>query len=128
MISDKLKVAIYFRTDKVNTEEYKLNSLIDYCKKNNYEIVKVYTDYGYFNWDNSRKNYRLLLQDLENKKFNLIVTTRLFSLNASTLRLKEIFNMLKKYNCNLVCTETNYNFKLDYEEFMKERAKKYGKQ
>lgn len=106
-----IRAVIYCNTSK--GEYYGLRKRIaeEYCKSLNYEIIERYVDFDYYNWDDTRPEYNRLLEDLKSDKFDVIIATTLFNLNASTLKLKEIFKLLEKHNCNLVTIKDRFNFK-----------------
>ena len=123
MNDKKLKVAIYCR---VATENNCIDSQIirlkSYCNSNGYDIYKIYADIG-SNVDEERKNYKLLLKDLTKNKYDVILAKSLFTINASSIKLKEITKLVDEYNCNLIALDENYNYKRDYEKYMREREK-----
>lgn len=85
----------------------------DYCKWLGYEIIESYLDNGYCNYDKTRPAYNKLLNDLSENKFDVIVTKSLFTLNASTLKLRSIFKLLNEHNCNLITMKEEFNLMRD---------------
>ena len=76
------KVALYIRLSKedenknnLNSEsvENQLNLLYEYSKKNNYFIYDTYIDDGYTGTNFNRPSFNRLLNDIENKKVNMII-------------------------------------------------------
>ena len=76
------KVALYIRLSKEdenknnsNSEsvENQLSLLYDYSKKNNYFIYDTYIDDGYTGTNFNRPSFNRLLNDIENKKVNMII-------------------------------------------------------
>lgn len=111
MQEKKLKVAIYCR---VGTEEQletnKQESEIQkYCKQQGYEIFRSYKDNGYSANDRTRPGYNLMLEDLKQKRFDMIITSDISRLCRSTSNLERFLNLIEKYNCNL----TILNEKID---------------
>ncbi len=125
MQENKIKVAIYClsvsKDAGIDTQIARLKGL---CRMQEYEIYKIYVDNGYYNWDDERPARKLLLEDLKKDKFNLILETTLFKIEASSLKLKEIFKLLVQHNCNLIALKDNYNFNREQEKMKKERGLK----
>lgn len=109
---EKTKAVIYCNTI-CNNIDLQERIVRDYCKWLGYEVIDTYIDDNYYNYDDTRPAYNRLLNDLAENKFDVIVTKSLFTLNASTLKLRNILKLLKKYNCNLIAMHENYNFNRD---------------
>ena len=76
------KTAIYVR---VSTDEQKdngysvdaqLRMLKEYCERNNYEIFDVYNDAGYSGKDLMRPAMQRLLNDIKNKKIDILLAIK----------------------------------------------------
>lgn len=101
MINSKLKVGIYCRTGNNDTLTIKQQEekLKDFCKNNDYEVFKIYSDNGFSAIDENRPSYNLMLEDLRRKKFDMIITFNLERIHRSILNLEEFIRMLKENNC-----------------------------
>lgn len=102
MQEKKLKVAIYCRTatkDNSKIEEQE-NRLKTACEVFNYEIFEVYKDDGFSGRDSNRPAYKLMLNDLKNKKFNAIITFSIDRITRDISELEEFLKLMHKYNCN----------------------------
>lgn len=111
MNKDKLKVAIYCRVGtteqlETNIQESKIQN---YCKQKGYEVFKSYIDNGYSANDKTRPSYNLMLDDLKQKRFDMIITNDISRLCRSTSNLERFLNLIERYNCNL----TILNEKID---------------
>jgi DNA invertase Pin-like site-specific DNA recombinase len=90
-----MKVAIYCR---VSTEEQNADKQEDicreYCKRNNLEIYKVYKDI-ISGTTSSRPNFNELLEDMRQRKFQVILVTKLDRLGRS---LQHLLALLEEFN------------------------------
>lgn len=94
------KVAIYCRLSKEdlylkdNEESESIQNqkkmLIDYSLKHNWEIYNIYSDEDYAGSDNKRPEWNRMLQDAENKKFNIILC-------KSQSRFSRLQEIVEKY-------------------------------
>lgn len=103
MKEKKLKVAIYCRVGRkeqlaVDMQESKIQN---YCKQQGYEVFKSYVDNGFSANDKTRPSYNLMLEDLKQNQFDMIITSDISRLNRTTIDLEEFINLIRKYNCNL---------------------------
>lgn len=108
----KSKAVIYCCTQSKDIDLQE-KTVRDYCKWLGFEVIESYLDNGYCNYDDTRPSYNKLLEDLKSNKFDVIVTKGLFSLNASSLKLKKILKLLEEHNCNLIAMKENFNFERD---------------
>lgn len=71
----KKKVAVYYRTskDSANLDKMQKIKCLEFCEKNNFEIVGEYKDLGVSGLKLNRKGLKLLRQDSDSKKFSGIV-------------------------------------------------------
>lgn len=103
MNDKKLKVAIYCRVG--NDDQITINGqktqLEFYCEKKGYEIYKSYLDNGYSANDKNRPSYKLMLEDMKQQKFNLILVSDISKLTRSMIDLYDLSVLLKDYNCKL---------------------------
>lgn len=111
MQDKKLKVAIYCRVGtaeqlETNKQESEIQK---YCKQQGYEIFRSYKDNGYSANDKTRPSYNLMLEDLKQKRFDMIITSDISRLCRSTNNLERFLNLIERYNCNL----TILNEKID---------------
>ncbi|MFD2831057.1 recombinase family protein [Corticicoccus populi] len=110
MINDKaqgktIKVAIYARvsTEMQAAEGYSIDAQIEtlqeYCKKQGYDIYKVYTDKGLSGSNMSKRpNLLTMLEDAKHGKFNKIYVWKLSRLARNTRDLLSIVEDLQKHN------------------------------
>lgn len=103
-----MKVAIYVRVS--TRDQTTLNQelqLEEYCKRNEYEIYKVYKDYGVSGSKTSREGLDNMLIDMRQKYFDSIIVWKLDRLGRSTQHLLQILEELKNKNVRLICTDMN---------------------
>lgn len=89
-----MKVAIYCRVStEQQHEEKQEQACLEYCKRNNLEVYKVYKDI-ISGKTSSRPEFNLLLQDMRNYKFNGIMVTKLDRLSRS---LKHLLGLIDEF-------------------------------
>jgi len=103
MAENNKKVAIYARvsTDKQELQN-QLNQLREYCKKNNYEIFKEYTDIA-SGANDKRLGFEAMFQDAHKKLFDIVLFWDISRFSRSgtlyTLqKLKELDNLDIKWH------------------------------
>ena len=111
MKNKKMKVAIYCRvgqSDQAEIEKQK-NKIQEYCKEQGFEVFKCYMDNGYSANDKTRPGYNLMLEDMKQKKFDMIITSNICRLHRSIIDFEDIINLIKKHNCDLNVLNENVN-------------------
>ncbi len=104
MKEKKLKVAMYCRVGnpdqlEINKQE---NKIQNYCKQQGYKVFKSYIDNGYSANDKTRTGYNLMVEDLKQERFDMIITSDISRLCRCTSDLENFVNLIKKHNCNLI--------------------------
>lgn len=109
MKEKKLKVAIYCRVGREEqlAVEKQESEIQKYCKQQGYEIFRSYKDNGYNANDKTRPSYNLMLEDLKQKRFDMIITSDMSRLCRSISDLEDFVNLIKKHNCNLTILNEN---------------------
>jgi len=79
----------------------------EYCKNNNIEIYKIYSEVGQSGSKDSRPQLDLMLQDMRLKKFNIIIVLKFDRLGRSTQHLLQVLEELKNRNVRLIAVEQN---------------------
>ena len=105
-MDNKIKrVAIYCRVSTIEQAEegYSIKEqemlLMEFCEKQGYEVVQVYSDAGISGKDiTHRPAMRKLLQDATERKFDLVLTWKINRLSRNLQDSLEIINTLEKYN------------------------------
>ena len=102
-----MKVAIYCR---VSTEDQNVDNQEDickeYCKRNNFEVFRIYKDIISGSKD-SRPSFNLLLEDMRINKFDCIMVTKLDRLGRSLQHLLSMFNEFNKRGIHFIATTQN---------------------
>jgi len=102
-----MKVAIYCR---VSTEEQDADkqefACLEYCKRNNFEVFKVYKDI-ISGKTQSRPEFNNLLEDMRNFKFDIIVVTKLDRMGRSLQHLLSLFDEFNKKGVNFIAITQN---------------------
>lgn len=108
--------AIYCRvsTEDQAREGYslgeQLEKLKDLCKFRNYSVYRVYEDAGISAKDmDHRPEFKKMLEDVKNKKVNVIVSYKLDRLTRSVRDLETLISELEKYDCSLECAMDDIN-------------------
>jgi DNA invertase Pin-like site-specific DNA recombinase len=116
-----MKVAIYCRVSTDDQDADKQEDIcLDYCKKNNFEVYKIYKDV-ISGTKESRPSFNLLLEDLRQMKFNCVMVTRLDRMGRSLQHLLSLFEEFNKRGVNFISVTqiltqlvllVNFNYKL----------------
>lgn len=96
------KVALYIRLsredeDKTNESESIINQkslLMQYTKEKNLEVYDTYIDDGYSGTNFDRPAFNKLIEDIENKKINMVITKDMSRLGRDYV---ETGNLVEKY-------------------------------
>jgi DNA invertase Pin-like site-specific DNA recombinase len=90
-----MKAAIYCR---VSTEEQDADKqediCLEYCKRNNLEVYRVYKDV-ISGTTSSRPSFNNLLEDMRQRKFQVVLVTKLDRLGRS---LQHLLSLLEEFN------------------------------
>lgn len=103
-----MKAGLYHRGSRADqtTEQQEMKTK-EYCKNNNIEIYKVYSEVGQSGAKESRPQLDLMLQDMRDKKFNCIIVLKFDRLGRSTKHLLQVLDELRNRNVRLIATEQN---------------------
>ena len=100
-----MKAGLYFRVSKL--DQTTLNQeleLIEYCKRNNIEVFKIYKDEGVSGVKTSRPQLDLMLQDMRNKMFDVVIIWKFDRLGRSTQHLLQVLEEMKNKGVRLIAT------------------------
>jgi len=113
MNGDKMKVAIYARvsTGDQNVEN-QVEICLEYCKRQGYEVYKVYRDV-ISGATSSRPEFNMLLADMRSYRFGCIVVTKLDRIGRSLKHLLSLFDELMRFRHVF---RHAYSYKLDVEK------------
>lgn len=103
----KMKVAIYCR---VSTEEQDADKqefiCQEYCKRNNFEVFKVYKDI-ISGKTTSRPEFNQMLIDMREYKFDMIMVTKLDRLGRSLQHLLSLFDEFSRKKIDFIAITQN---------------------
>lgn len=109
-MSKKLKAVIYCRV--ANESQFAIdrqkNILELYCEMKGYELYRIYIDNGY-SANSFRPDYDLMLRELKQKKFDVIITLNMDRLNRSFDRQLNFMDLLNDNNCKLEMLDFSVN-------------------
>ena len=100
----KYNAGLYLRLSKENGEnqsesiQNQKNFLVDYAKKNNFNIVEIFADDGYTGTNFNRPAFLKMMDYIKNKKINLVITKDLSRLGRDYI---ETGNYIEKVFPNL---------------------------
>lgn len=103
-----MNVAIYIRVS--TQDQTTLNQeiqLLDYCKRQEWEIYKIYKEEAISGSKTSRPQLDLMLQDMRDKRFDAILVWKFDRLGRSTQHLLQVLEELKNKNVRLIATSQN---------------------
>lgn len=102
-----MRVAVYCR---VSTEEQDADKqefiCKEYCKRNAWEIYKVYKDV-YSGAKTSRPAFNQMLEDMRSMSFDCVMVTKLDRIGRSLQHLLSLFNEFTTKNVNFIATSQN---------------------
>jgi len=81
--------------------------LTEYCKRNNLEIFQIYKDEGVSGAKTSRPQLDIMLQDMRNQKFESIIVWKLDRLGRSTQHLLQLLQEFDNKKVSLIVTSMN---------------------
>lgn len=102
-----MKVAIYCRvsTDEQFADKQEL-ACLDYCKRNNFDVFRVYKDVISGKTTN-RPEFNKLLEDMRNREFNCIMVTKLDRMGRSLQHLLSLFDEFSKKGIQFIAITQN---------------------
>lgn len=110
-----MNVGIYVR---VSTEEQRdfgysieaqLREIRNYCKQRNLNIVKEYNDAGYSAKDLKRPEMERMIDDIKNKRINLVVAVKVDRLTREGYDGQWFLKFCKENDCGLLLLQENYD-------------------
>ena len=107
MIEEKKIAGIYKRVSTLDQkrEGFSLpeqeEKLKEFCKFKGYEIYKVYEDAGISAKNDKRPAYQEMIQDIKDKKINVIVAFKLDRLTRSVYDIEKLMKFVDDYGCSL---------------------------
>ena len=78
-----------------------------YCENNSIEIYKIYKDEGVSGSKTSRPQLDLMLQDMRNKSFDVVIVWKFDRLGRSTAHLLQVLEEMKNKGVRLIATSQN---------------------
>jgi DNA invertase Pin-like site-specific DNA recombinase len=102
-----MKIAIYCRvsTEEQNTDNQQ-RMCEEYCKRNNYEIYKIYKDV-ISGKSTNRPQFNELLKDMRDFKFDTILVTKLDRMGRSLQHLLSLFDEFQKKKVGFMAVTQN---------------------
>lgn len=103
-----MKASLYLRVSK--SDQTTLNQeleLVEYCKRNDYEIYKIYKDEGISGAKTSRPQLDLMLQNMRAKLFDAVIVWKFDRLGRSTQHLLQVLEEMKNKGVRLIATSQN---------------------
>ena len=83
--------------------------LREFCKFKGYEIYKVYADEGISAKDDKRPAYQQMIQDIKDKKINVIVAFKLDRLTRSVFDIEKLMKFVNDNECDIDCMADESN-------------------
>ena len=115
-MNDEKKIAgIYKRVSTLDQkrEGFSLpeqeEKLREFCKFKGYEIYKVYEDAGISAKNDKRPAYQEMIQDIKDKKINVIVAFKLDRLTRSVYDIEKLMKFVNDYECDIDCMADESN-------------------
>jgi len=83
--------------------------LKEFCKFKGYEIYKVYEDAGISAKNDKRPAYQEMLQDIKDKKINVVVAFKLDRLTRSVYDIEKLIKFVNDNGCDIDCMADESN-------------------
>ena len=83
--------------------------LREFCKFKGYEIYKVYEDAGISAKNDKRPAYQEMIQDIKDKKINVIVAFKLDRLTRSVYDIEKLMKFVNDNDCDIDCMADESN-------------------
>lgn len=105
-----MKSIIYIRKSTKDKQEFgmQIYSIENYCKINNIQPIKTYSDEMSGSKD-SRPGFDKMLEDMRNGLFDTIICYKLDRIGRSTSHLLKLFEEFTKKNINFISVTQNIN-------------------
>ena len=104
------KVAVYLRVSTVQQSILtQRQPIIDFCKKNDFEVFKEYSDEGISGTTSSRPKLDEMLQDMRAGRFQIICVYRLDRLGRSLRHLLDVLGELRNKKVQLISISDGLN-------------------
>lgn len=109
-MEEPIKVGIYARqsTEKQESLEFQLESIRNYCKNKNYEIVGEYQDIMSGKTD-SRPEFNKMLEDIRQGKMKAVIVYKLDRIGRSMQHLLNLFEEFKNDGVDFISITQNFN-------------------
>ena len=115
-MDEKVRIAgIYARvsTEDQAREGFSLpeqkERLKEFCQFKKYEIYKIYKDAGISAKNDKRPAYQEMLEDVKNKKINVIVAFKLDRLTRSVYDIEKLMKTVNDLECDIDCLADESN-------------------
>ena len=115
MFEEKKKAGIYIRVSTFDQarEGFSLGEqekrLREFCDFKRYEIFKVYKAAGISDKNDKRPAYQEMIQDVKDKKINVIVALKLDRLTRSFYDIEKLMKFVNDYECDIDCMADESN-------------------
>lgn len=83
--------------------------LKEFCKFKGYEVYKIYEDAGISAKNDKRPAYQEMMQDVKDKKINVIVAFKLDRLTRSVYDIEKLMKFVNDYECDIDCMADESN-------------------
>lgn len=124
LLAPTYRVGVYCRLSKDDDEReresasisHQREMMMDFCAKRGWSVEHVYVDDGYSGLNQNRPDLQKLLDDVENKRINLVITkdySRLGRNHLETEYLREDF--FPRHNCRYIAMNDNIDTLYDDE-------------
>ena len=115
MFEEKKKAGIYIRVSTFDQarEGFSLGEqekrLKEFCDFKRYEIFNVYKDAGISAKNDNRPAYQQMMQDIKDKKINVIVALKLDRLTRSVYDIEKLMKFVNDNECDIDCMADESN-------------------
>lgn len=107
-----IRVSTQYQVRKGESLEVQKNRLIEWCNFNGITQYEIFEDAGVSSKDESivsRPAYNRMLNKIKQKKFTILVVTKLDRINRNVVDFNNMYNILKKNNVKFVSIDNGFD-------------------
>lgn len=110
-----MRIAGYVRvsTDEQAEQGYSIEEQVEtihkWCRDNGHSKPEMYIDDGYSAKDLRRPSIKRLLDDVKDKKYDMVITTKLNRLSRKLYDILSLIEYFEKYNCSYASVRESFD-------------------
>jgi len=95
----------------LKTQRIRLQALVKSksTAKEKWKIVQIYTEEGYSGKNMKRPQLQILIDDIHNRKINMVLCTRIDRITRSLLDFYSLFHMFQENKTDFICLDDYFD-------------------